>query len=246
MRYFVELAYNGAAYHGWQRQPHCRSVQETLEGNFSMILRRPVEMTGCGRTDTGVHALQYFLHFDFEGDLPPHFLRRVNKMLPDDIAVFRIFEVAADAHARFDAIQRSYRYHLLFRKDPFRQKTATFYPFPERPDLPSMKAAAALLLNYRDFYPFCRSNHDAFTMRCELRRAEWIQPNDHELVFHASADRFLRGMVRLMVGMCINVGLGKLSLEQVSSAMDKQHRLQKAESAAPEGLFLSEVIYPFL
>jgi tRNA pseudouridine38-40 synthase len=243
MRYFAELAYNGAAYHGWQRQPDQLGVQQVIEETLSLILRQPLEVTGCGRTDTGVHAGQYFLHFDFEGDFPKNFLRRLNKVLPPDIAFLRIFEVPAEAHARFDATHRSYAYYLIFQKNPFRQHTAYLYPYLHRPDIDRMQAAAALLLRYDEFYTFCRSNTDAHTMRCDLSRSEWEVIDEHQLVFHISSDRFLRGMVRLIVGMCLNVGTGKLSLDAVKKALDDQAILNKAESAPPAGLFLNKVEY---
>lgn len=211
-----------------------------------MLLRQPIEVTGCGRTDTGVHASQFFLHFDFDGNFPAHFLRRLNKVLPPDIAVFRLLEVAPDAHARFDATRRSYRYDLTFRKDPFRRQTAYYYPYPQRPDFDRLQAAAHLLLDYDAFFPFCRSHSDAKTMRCDLRRAEWQQVSDDDWTFHISADRFLRGMVRLIVGMCINVGTGQVPLPAVREALDRQTRLEKARSAPPEGLFLTEVEYPYV
>ena len=246
MRFFLELAYNGAAYHGWQRQPHSRSVQQVLEEQLSMLLRRPIGVTGCGRTDTGVHAAQYFLHFDFEDAFPAHFLRRLNKVLPADIVAYRLLRVAPDAHARYDAIRRSYQYRLTFCKDPFRQETAYFYPYPERPRFEQLQAAAGLLLDYDAFFPFCRSNSDAKTMRCALQRAEWVRPGPNDLTFHISADRFLRGMVRLIVGMCLNVGAGKVAIAEVRRALDRQERLDRAQSAPPEGLFLTEVQYPYV
>ncbi len=246
MRYFLELAYHGAAYHGWQRQPHSPSVQQALEECLSVLLRQPIEVTGCGRTDTGVHASQYYLHFDFDGDFPIHFLRRLNRLLPPDIAVFRLLEVTPEAHARFDATRRSYRYHLTFRKDPFLQQVAYYYPYPQRPDFDHLLAAGRLLLDYDAFFPFCRSNSDAKTMRCDLQRVEWERVTNDNWTFHISADRFLRGMVRLIVGMCINVGTGQLPLEDVRLALDRQTRLEKAQSAPPQGLFLTEVIYPYV
>lgn len=243
-RFFAELAYNGSAYFGWQKQPGQDTVQERIEQALALILRQPIEVVGCGRTDTGVHASQYFLHFDFEGGFPTGFLRRWNKVLPKDIAVYRIFEVAPDAHARFDAIKRSYRYQMGYVKDPFHIQTCYFYPFAEKPNFEMMQTAATLLLNYQEFFPFCKSNHDAETMICRLARAEWQwEKTGERLVFHIESDRFLRGMVRLIVGMCINVGLGRLELETVKHALEHQELLLKAESAPPEGLFLCEVAY---
>ncbi len=247
MRFFAELAYHGNAYCGWQRQPGQTSVQEVIEDALSTILQAPVEVTGCGRTDTGVHARRYFLHFDYDRPFPPAFLRRLNRFLPPDIAFFRLIEVAPDAHARFDATARSYEYHLLFDKNPFEQHTAYHYPFAAKLDLDQLQAAATLLLEYTEFYPFCKSHTDVKTMRCDLRRSEWLFDTDaRRLVYHVTADRFLRGMVRLIVGMCLNVALGKTDLATVQEALDRQSRLPGSHSAPPQGLFLTDIRYPFL
>jgi tRNA pseudouridine38-40 synthase len=244
MRYFIELAYNGARYKGWQRQPNALSVQQVIEEALSTILRTEIEVTGCGRTDTGVHASQYFLHFDFPGAFPPNFLHRVNKFLPKDIAFFDIREVAPDAHARFDAIRRAYEYTLSWRKDPFSRETVTYYPWAGEFRLEDLNSAAKLLLEYEDFYPFCKSDTDVKTMKCSLFHSEWErQPENHCFVYHIEANRFLRGMVRLIVGMCINVAQGRLSPDTVRRAMDEQKRLERADSAPAEGLFLSQVLY---
>ncbi len=247
MRYFAELAYKGTDFFGWQIQPAQVSVQQTIQDAFSTILRVPIEVVGCGRTDTGVHASQYFLHFDFEGEFPKHFLSRVNKFLPPSIAIFRIFPVAADAHARFDAYHRAYEYRMHFRKDPFQKDTSYFYPYPVQPDLDKMQAAAGLLLAYDEFFPFCKTHHDANTYKCELKRSEWeAAENELGASYHIAANRFLRGMVRLIVGMCINVGTGKLELDTVRRALDEQKRLKRSSSAPPEGLYLRDIRYPFL
>jgi tRNA pseudouridine38-40 synthase len=244
MRYFSELAYNGTNYNGWQRQPNAPSVQQTIEEALATILNTAIEVVGCGRTDTGVHASQYFLHFDFEGKFPKEFLRRLNKLLPPDVAFRSIYEVAADAHARFDATRRSYEYHIVLDKSPFLTDTAWHFPFFEKLDLEKTQAAAALLLNYGAFQPFCKSNTDVHTMECTLFRSEWVfDAAASRLVFHISANRFLRGMVRLIVGMCLNVGLGKVELDEVRHALDQQVLLKKSWSVPPEGLFLTEVRY---
>ncbi len=249
MRYFSELAYLGTNYNGWQRQPNAPSVQEAIERALATILRTAIEVTGCGRTDTGVHASQYFMHFDFEGKFPKEFLRRLNKLLPPDVAIRSVFEVAPDAHARFDATRRSYEYHIVLDKNPFQTGTAWHFPFYEKLDLEKTQAAAALLLQYGAFQPFCKSNTDVHTMECTLFRSEWVLDEaaptgaSRSMVFHISANRFLRGMVRLIVGMTLNVGLGKVELAEVQDALERQVLLKKSWSVPPQGLFLTEVKY---
>lgn len=243
MRYFSELAYKGTNFHGWQRQPNAPSVQQTIEEAMGTILGQPIEVVGCGRTDTGVHASQYYLHFDLEGEFPNEFLRRLNKLLPPDIAFRRIYEVKNDAHARYDAVSRSYEYHIVFEKNPFEAETAWHFPFGEQLKLGDMQTAAALLLLYREFQPFCKSNTDVQTMECSLYHSEWDFDKSGRMVFHISANRFLRGMVRLIVGMSLNVGLGKVTLEEVKDALDRQVLLNKSWSVPPEGLFLTQVRY---
>ena len=245
MRYFIELAYRGTAYHGWQIQPERVSVQSTITHALALILRAPeLEIVGCGRTDAGVHASQYFAHFDYAGEFPPGFVARLNKFLPADIAIRRIFPVADDRHARFDAEYRAYEYHLCWEKDPFREHTCYYYRPAAALDREAMQAAAALLLDYEEFFPFCKTNSDAKTMCCQMYRSEWAF-GEESFVYHVAANRFLRGMVRLIVGMCLSVGAGKLDLATVRRALDRRERLARSLSVAPEGLFLSEVRYGF-
>jgi len=245
MRYFAEICYRGTRYVGWQKQPGTEpSVQGVIEDAMSTILAGPIEVTGCGRTDTGVHAKQYFLHFDFEGEFPEGFLNRLNRFLPPDIAFRRIFPVGPNAHARFDAYERSYEYHLTLSKDPFSTGLAYFFPFRDRLDFGKMQEAAGLLLQYDTFFPFCKSNTDDTSMKCDLKRAEWVRdPENDRLVFHITSNRFLRGMVRLVVGMCLNVGMGQVSLDEVKEALDTQTRLAKSWSVPGEGLYLTGVKY---
>lgn len=245
-RFFVELSYLGTRFSGWQKQPKSKSIQEVIEKGISKILRINIEVVGCGRTDAGVHAKKYFLHFDYEADLPDGFTNRLNKVLPFDIAVKKVVEVKSGAHARFDATHRAYEYHVGFYKNPFTSNTVFHFPFARRLDQEKLNKAAELLLDYEEFFPFCKSNSDVKTMKCDLQRAEWIFDSEkEELIFHIAANRFLRGMVRLIVGMCLNVGLGKLSLEQVKAALDDQTRLSKSLSVPPQGLFLTDIRYPF-
>ena len=245
-RYFIALAYNGTRYCGWQKQPGQTTVQESLESAFSMILGEDIELTGCGRTDTGVHALKYYAHFNIARSLPEGFLHRINRVLDSDIAVYQLFPVHWDAHARFDACYRSYAYHLTFRKDPFACETAYFFPFRDRPSPGLMQAAAQTLLSFEDFFPFCKTGHDAKTTLCTIFRSEWeVDPGGEGMAYHIAANRFLRGMVRLIVGMCIEVGLGRLSLGEVEQAMLRHERIRRNVSVPPGGLFLTDVRYPY-
>lgn len=243
MRYFIELAYNGTAYYGWQRQPNQVSVQATLEQTLGMMLRIPhLEITGCGRTDTGVHASSYYAHFDTDAPLPDHLVSRINKVLPKDIAIRRVFPVAEELHARFDAHYRAYTYYVAAQKDPFRPNTVLHIPYLSRLDTDAVQATAQMLLQYDQFAPFCKTGSDAKTMHCQLHRSEWVFA-DAEWQYHIAANRFLRGMVRLIVGACLSVGEGKVALSAVRHALDTQTLLPKSLSIAPNGLFLTEVRY---
>ena len=242
-RYVIELAYRGTAYSGWQRQPNAVSVEATIDDALSKMLGEPVKIVGCGRTDAGVHASDYVAHFDFAGTLPPRLVGRLNRFLPDDIALRRICPVSSDLHARFSATGREYAYRISLRKDPFRIDTAAWLPALGDLDQDRMRQAAALIMGYTEFATFCKSNSDAYTMRCSLTRSEWAFGSD-AWVYHIAANRFLRGMVRLIVGMCLQVGEGKLSLDAVRSALDEQVRLPRPLSAPASGLFLTAIHYP--
>jgi len=245
MRYFAELSYRGTRFMGWQKQPDQKAtVQGTIENAMSTILGEEIEVVGCGRTDTGVHASEYVLHFDYTDDFPQGFLPRLNKFLPSDVAFQKIFPVNADAHARFDAVERSYTYYIDLSKNPFATDLAYFFPFRNRLHPDRLHQAAQLLLGYASFYPFCKSNTDVHTMRCDLKRAEWQEDTEADrLIFHITSNRFLRGMVRLIVGMCLNVGMGQVSLDEVKKALDTQTRLAKSWSVPPEGLYLKGIRY---
>lgn len=247
MRFFLELSYHGAAYGGWQRQPNSSSVQAAVEDTLSVILRRQALLTGCGRTDAGVHAQGYFAHLDLDQAPPPDLVYRLNRLLPDDIAVHALHPVHAEAHARFDAIQRRYRYRIILGKDPFLPRQAWWLPQAESPDLRKLNEAASLLLRYHDFAPFCKTGTDAHTRHCDLRESFWLRsPDGRELVYWVTSDRFLRGMIRLIVGMCLRVASGKTSLEEVKNALDNQTPLPGSDSVPPDGLTLMEVRYPYL
>lgn len=245
MKYFLEFAYNGTLYHGWQLQPNTKTVQETLTTAISTLLRAPIELVGAGRTDAGVHAKQMFAHFNF--DLPfdkDALVQKMNSFLPVDIVVFAIHEVSKDAHARFDATARTYEYHMHLYKDAF-CNNLSYYHF--RPlDVERMNEAANILFEYEDFECFSKTHTDVFTFNCTIYKAEWIKKNDNELIFTISANRFLRNMVRAIVGTLINVGLGKLSLDDFRQIIESKDRGQAGFSVPGKGLFLTKVSYPYL
>ena len=250
-RYFIEIAYRGTAYHGWQIQNNATSVQEILNKALATILRQNIETVGCGRTDTGVHATQLFAHFDLTlptGDSPlaadnSQLVIRLNSILPYDIAVKRLFEVQPTAHARFDAVMRSYEYHVHFKKDPFRQDLS--WMLRDRPDMSLMNLGAEILMEYRDFSCFSKSNTQTFTNNCLITSAVWKLTGD-SMVFYISADRFLRNMVRAIVGTLILVGKGERQPEDIRQIIESKNRSNAGMSVPACGLFLTEVRYPFL
>lgn len=244
-RYFIELAYNGTAYHGWQAQPNAITVQELLNKALGTILRQPIETTGCGRTDTGVHATEFFAHFDLSMDygLWTMDTRGLNSLLPYDIAVKRIIPVHADAHARFDATRRSYQYRIHFGKDPF--KHGFSWLLRDRPDIELMNRAAGIMMEYTDFSCFSKSNTQVFTNNCKISRAEWVDNGD-TIVFHISADRFLRNMVRAIVGTLLMVGRREIEPEAVRDIIESKNRSNAGTSVPACGLYLTEVKYPYI
>lgn len=245
-RYFIEIAYNGTAYHGWQIQKNALSVQEFVNKVLSTLCRQDIETLGCGRTDTGVHARQLFAHVDIPADidvLNPQFLLSMNSMLPFDIMVKRFIKVAPDAHARFDATMRSYQYHIHFIKDPFLHNLS--WLLRDKPDLALMNQAATILMEYQDFSCFSKSNTKTLTNNCLIQRAEWVK-TENGIAFHISADRFLRNMVRAIVGTLIRVGKKEMEVEDIRKVIDSKNRSVAGESVAACGLYLTEVIYPYL
>ncbi|MEO7174910.1 MAG: tRNA pseudouridine synthase A [Saprospiraceae bacterium] len=246
-RYFMRLAYDGTEYSGWQRQPKDVSIQQIFEEKLSMILRQRIYVLGCGRTDAGVHALDFYLHFDADlGQMElPELLRRLNHILPKDIAAFEIFPVKHNANVRFSAYSRSYIYKVSTRKDPFLKGKALLLHRPELFDKGLMQQAADLLLRYTEFYPFCKSNTDVKTMTCKITEARWEWRDEiHSWEFHITANRFLRGMVRMIVGMCLEVGQGKMSLAEIEDVMERQVRLPRPLSVSGHGLYLRDILYP--
>jgi tRNA pseudouridine38-40 synthase len=268
-RYFIELAYDGTNYHGWQIQQNAVSVQEELNKALTTILRQSVETTGCGRTDTGVHAREFFAHFDVEVDHRPltidhgagnnhgpwtidhglpaidygQKIRGLNSILPPDIAIKNIIPADAGAHARFDATQRSYQYHIHFHKDPF--LLGYSWQVRDVPDLELMNQAAAIIMEYTDFSCFSKSNTQVKTNNCKITRAEWVK-TEQGIVFHISADRFLRNMVRAIVGTLMMVGKGEIPPEAVRQIIESKNRSNAGTSVPACGLYLTEVKYPYL
>ena len=242
-RYFIELAYNGTRFHGWQVQPNASSVQETLENALSTICREKISITGAGRTDTGVHASYFVAHFDSDKtDLDhPDFAYKLNSFLGSDIVIYHLSKVGAEAHARFDAISRTYHYFISQQKDPFAQETAWY--FSRDLDVYQMNVACAVLFDYTDFTSFSRLHTDVKTNICKIYYARW-SPKGHQLVFTIKADRFLRNMVRAIVGTMVEVGQGKLSIVDFRKIIEAKDRGAAGASAPPEGLFLANIIYP--
>ncbi|MFV0565191.1 MAG: tRNA pseudouridine(38-40) synthase TruA [Flavobacteriaceae bacterium] len=242
MRYFIEMSYNGKAYHGWQNQPKSISVQEVVEKALSVLLKTPTPIVGAGRTDAGVHASQMFAHFDSETDINVVDLAyKLNSFLPKDVAVHQIFTVKPDAHARFDALSRTYLYRITLKKNVFNTDAA--YYIKQVLDIENMQKACEILFRYTDFQCFSKTNTDVKTYRCTIMKAEWFF-QDNELHFVIKADRFLRNMVRAIVGTMINIGLGKLKVEALHDIIASKNRSEAGFSVPAHALYLTAVTYP--
>lgn len=245
MRYFIEIAYNGTEYHGWQIQPNATTVQEILNKAISTILQEEINTIGCGRTDTSVHASQFFAHFDTEKSISEikDFSYRVNKFLPKDISCYRAFQVEDEQHTRFDAIARTYRYFIHQYKNPFKQDSSFLFQYDL--DLDKMNEAAGLLANYTDFTSFAKLHGDNKTNICELFYAKWIEI-EGGLMFEIKANRFLRNMVRSIVGTLLDVGMSKISLKEFTVIIELKNRSEAGTSVPGKGLFLSKIDYPYI
>lgn len=245
-RYFLHIAYDGSAYHGWQMQPESTSVQEIITQGLRTILRQPdIQTVGCGRTDSGVHATQFYLHFDSNEILvdPAKDVYRLNNFLPFDIACFGLLPMHNEAHARFDATERAYEYRIHTVKDPFLNKYSVFTPYDL--DVELMNKAGQMMLNHTDFAAFCKSGSDQHTTLCELKEVSWLKLGN-QLKLHIRANRFLRNMVRAIVGTMIDLGRGQITLEEFESILNSGNRSNAGTSAPAHGLYLSEVKYPYL
>ena len=238
----MSLAYFGEAYHGWQRQPNATTVQAVLEDALSTLLRTETSLVGAGRTDTGVHAREMVAHFDAEQEIDRENLaHRLNSFLPDDIAVYQIYPVPSEAHARYDALERTYEYWLVRKKDPFYRDRA--HCILQELDIAAMNAAATLLLGKQDFQCFSRSNTDVKTYICDVRHAFW-EDRGAAWVFTIKADRFLRNMVRAVVGTLLEIGMGKIPVENLKEIIKSKDRGEAGVSVPAKGLYLTSVTYP--
>ncbi len=245
MRYFAQISYNGTNYHGWQVQPNANTVQAEVEKAFGIILKNPnFSCIGCGRTDTGVHASDFYLHFDHEESFDADkVVYKLNSLLPNDIAVYRIFSVDSEAHTRFDATSRTYQYHIHRFKNPFNKDQSTYHT--RDLDVGAINKACKILFEYEDFTSFSKLHTDAKTNLCEIKEAHWEQ-NGMEHVFTISANRFLRNMVRAVVGTLLEVGEGKLTIEGFRKVIEDKSRGAAGKSVPAKGLFLTKVEYPYL
>lgn len=242
-RYFIYLSYDGSNYHGWQIQPNAATVQETLEKSLALLMRHPVTITGAGRTDTGVNASTMVAHADFPEKIDcKQTTYRLNKILPPDIAIHSIKAVIETAHARFDALSRRYRYYISTAKNPFNRRYSC--RIMGEINFDAMNRAAATLPEYSDFTSFSKLHTDTKTNNCKVTSARWVQTSADEWYFEIEADRFLRNMVRAIVGTLLMVGKGKISVEEFREIITKKQRSEAGDSALAQALFLEEVKYP--
>lgn len=244
LRYFIEFAYKGTHYHGWQSQPNAISVQEVLTKALNLLLHDTFEIVGAGRTDAGVHAAQMYAHFDTETSFDATLLvKKLNSFLPEDIAVFSVKRMHDEAHARFDASARTYEYLIHIQKDVF-SKDLSWYHFRDL-DIAKMNQAAKILLEYEDFECFSKVHTDVFTFNCSITEAYWTQEGN-KIMFTISANRFLRNMVRAIVGTLINIGTGKIEVDELRNIIESKNRSKAGFSVPAHGLYLTKVKYPYI
>ncbi len=241
MRYFIELSYNGKKYHGWQIQPDAVSVQEKINDAVSTVLQEKIEVVGAGRTDTGVHAAQMFAHFNVESSIVGNVVHKMNSMLPNDITVSNVFSVAEEKHARFHAVSRSYEYQIWLGRNPF-LLDFSWQIHSKKLNLFKMNEAAKILLEYEDFQTFSKVKTEVYTFNCDVKVAFWKQEGNL-LTFHISANRFLRNMVRAIVGTLVDVGLEKISTHEFRQIIESKNRRNAGLSVPAKGLFLTQIKY---
>lgn len=240
-RYFLEVSYKGTAYSGFQSQQNANTVQAEIEKAIEVIQKEKVIMTGSSRTDTGVHALQNYFHFDYEGQINPHLVYKLNAILPDDIVIKTLKSVHSNAHCRFDAISRQYNYHIYQHKDPFIKDRAFFFPY--KLDIQKLQQAAGIIAEYNDFTSFSKRNTQVKTFQCQISESNWFC-QDSCLVYNVKANRFLRGMVRALTATMLKVGRGKTSLDELRHIIEAKDCTKASFAVPAHGLFLMQVEYP--
>ena len=245
-RYFIKLAFNGKNYHGWQMQDNALTIQSVINNALSKLLGEEINITGCGRTDTGVHAKEFYAHFDtcknFTNDEKKRLIFKLNNFLPDDISIYEIINVKNNAHARFDAISRTYQYFISRQKDPF-DNNFSYYVYGDI-NIDLMNEGAKILCEYEDFTSFSKLHSDVKTNNCKILNAKWVERED-KLIFTITADRFLRNMVRAIVGTLLDIGKKKISLKDFRKIIESKNRSDAGYSVPAKGLFLTKIEYPY-
>lgn len=241
MRYFLEVSYKGTHYSGFQSQINANTIQAEIEKAFQILLKKKIELTGSSRTDAGVHAFQNYFHFDAEAQLSPKLLYNLNSILPPDIAAKNVFPVSDDAHCRFDAINREYKYFIYKRKDPFLTDSAFYFPYTL--DLALMKEAAGIIKEYSDFTSFSKRNTQVKSFECDIIESKWVMEGDC-LVYNVVANRFLRGMVRALTATMLKLGRGKMNIDNFKVIIEAKDCTLANFAVPPHGLFLNKVSYP--
>lgn len=242
MRFFIDLSYDGKPFHGWQKQPNALGIQEVIETYLNKIFGEKINLVGAGRTDTGVHARQLIAHFDYDKTFGiQNLIYRLNRMLPAAIVINDIYKVNSDAHARFDAITREYNYYISTQKNPFTQAYSCL--IPHKMDLEMMNQACEILKQHQNFQCFSKVKTDVKTYNCEIKKAYWEKENE-QYIFTIEANRFLRNMVRAIVGTLVEIGEHKKTLQDLQQILESRDRCQAGKSIAAKGLFLNRITYP--
>ncbi|NPA33806.1 MAG: tRNA pseudouridine(38-40) synthase TruA [Chlorobi bacterium] len=245
-RYFIEVAYKGFHYHGWQRQKNAVGIQNLIEDALSRVFKTEIQVKGASRTDAGAHAYQNFAHFDWDDEIPPKPIFRLNYLLPHDVVVKGLYRVPDEAHARFSALLRTYVYRVHLKRNPFLEELSYYYPIPGTLDISLMNRAATLLLNYNDYTAFARSDPQTYSMKCYITYARWFYNKARQqLVFIIEGNRFLRGMVRGLVGTMLRVGRGLMPIEEFEHVLRTGHKERVDFSPPGHGLYLKRLKYPF-
>jgi len=246
MRFFVEIAYDGTAYSGWQVQPNKQTIQGQFNRILSQIHQEEIHVVGCGRTDAGVHASQYFFHFDTQKRIHIDLAHKLNQMLPADIVAYRVFDVEEEQHSRFNAIQRAYTYHMHFERNPFRERFSS-YCYHKNLKTNLMKEAATLLTTYTDFAPVSKVADEQLNTLCTVQQCNLLIVEEQARVqLHVSANRFLHNMIRRIMGLLVSVGREKISISEIKEVFESGSELSLNVVSPPQGLFLSKVSYPFI